>query len=441
MRYDVCNNVNISDQFTANIKEKNMRLNVSVHRMQHLKNPLFLKGKNMRLNVSVHRMRHLKSPLFLKEKNMHLNVSVHRMWHLKSPLFLIESILTRFSHSLIFILINMVLLFSPVYAADNVLNLYTWAEEIPDEIIAQFEKETGIKVNYSTYDSNEIMYTKLRTNNNIGYDIIEPSNYYIERMMHLDMLEKLDKNKLPNFKNIDPFFANQPYDPKSNYSIPFVWGTTGIFYNQDYFSKEDAMSWSDLQNKKFLNQLMMLDDSREVFTAALRMLGYSVNDNHPEHLHEAYLKLKALLPNIRLFNMDAVISILIDEDAFIGQTMSGDFYSAQSENPKLQFVYPKEGFLIWIDNFALLKNAPHKENAYRFLNFMMRPDIAKEASIDINYSTANAAAQKIMPDELKNNPVLYPSHDILKRGEVQRDIGEEAFAAIEKYWEQLKMSA
>jgi len=260
-------------------------------------------------------------------------------------------------------------------------------------------------------------------------------------MMHLGMLEKLDKSKLPNFKNIDPFFANQPYDPHGDYSIPFVWGTTGIFYNQDYFSKQDAMSWSDLQNKKLLNQLMMLDDSREVFTTALRMLGFSVNDNNPEHLHLAYLKLKELLPNIRLFNMDAVISILIDEDAFIGQTMSGDFYSAHSENPKLQFVYPKEGFLIWIDNFALLKNAPHKENAYRFLNFMMRADIARDASISINYSTANLAAQKIMPPELKNDPVLYPSHDILKRGEVQRDIGEEAFATIEKYWEQLKMSA
>jgi spermidine/putrescine transport system substrate-binding protein len=340
----------------------------------------------------------------------------------------------------IIILINFTFLNAAV-AAENVVNVYTWAEEIPSETITQFEKETGIKVNYSTYDSNEIMFAKLRTNDDIGYDIIEPSNYYIERMMHLNMLEKLDKTKLPNYKNIDPFFANQPYDPTGNYSIPFVWGTTGIFYNQDYFSKKDALSWADFENKKFSNQLMLLDDSREVFTIALRMLGYSINDNNPKHLYEAYLKLKELSPNIRLFNMDAAISILIDEDAFIGQSMSGDFYNAHSENPKLQFVYPNDGFLIWIDSFALLKNAPHKENAYKFLNFMMRADIAKTASIAISYSTANLAAQKIMPPELKNDPVLYPSHDILKRGEVQRDIGEEAFATIEKYWEQLKMSA
>jgi len=326
-------------------------------------------------------------------------------------------------------------------AEENIVNVYTWAEEIPAETIAQFEKETGIKVNYSTYDSNEIMYTKLRTNNDIGYDIIEPSNYYIERMIHLGMLEKLDKSKLSNYKNIDPFFANQPYDPHGDYSIPFVWGTTGLFYNQELFSAHDVTSWTDLLNKKFINQLLMQDDSREVFTAALLMLGYSVNDKNPEHIRQAYFKLKELLPNVRLFNIDAVISILIDEDVFIGQTMSGDFYNAQSENAKLHFVYPKEGFLIWIDNFALLKTAPHKANAYQFLNFMMRPDIARDASIAISYSTANAAAKNLMPPELKSNPVLYPSPDILKRGEVQRDIGEEAFATIEKYWEQLKMSA
>jgi len=333
------------------------------------------------------------------------------------------------------------LLCSKVYANDKELNLYAWAGEIPADIIAQFEKETGITVNYSTYDNNEIMYAKLRTNDNTGYDIVEPSNYYIERMIHLNMLEKLDKNKLSLLKNIDPFFLTQPYDPQGEYSIPFIWGTTGIFYNADYFSEADAAKWSDLNNKKFLNQLLLLDDSREVFTIALRMLGYSINDKNPEHIHQAYLKLKELSSNIRLFNMDAVISILIDEDVFIGQTMSGDFYNARNENPKLRFVYPKDGFSIWIDNFALLKNAPHKENAYKFINFMMRPEIAKEASMAISYSSANLAAQKLMPDEIKNDPVLYPSHDILKRGEVQRDIGEEAFAKIESYWEQLKMNA
>jgi spermidine/putrescine transport system substrate-binding protein len=330
---------------------------------------------------------------------------------------------------------------SNVYASDKQLNLYAWAGEIPSDIIDQFEQETGINVNYSTYDNNEIMYAKLRTSDNTGYDIVEPSNYYIERMIHLNMLDKLDKSKLPLLKNMDPFFLTQPYDPKGNYSIPFIWGTTGIFYNEDYFSKDDVASWSDLENKKFTNQLMLLDDSREVFTIALRMLGYSINDKNPEHIHEAYLKLKELSSNIRLFNMDAVVSILIDEDVFIGQTMSGDFYNARNENPKLQFVYPKDGFSIWIDNFALLKNAPHKDSAYLFLNFMMRPDIAKRASMAVSYSSANLAAQKIMPDKLRNDPVLYPSHEILKRGEVQRDIGEEAFAKIEAYWEKLKMNA
>lgn len=345
-------------------------------------------------------------------------------------------------HHLTLISISMTIAcISSVFAANNVVNVYTWAEEIPDPLIRQFEKETGIKVNYATYDSNEIMYAKLRTNRHIGYDIVEPSSYYVVRLQHQGMLEALDKSKLPNFKNLDPFFTNQPYDPNSTYSIPFYWGTTGIYYNKDYFKNTDALAWSDLLNHQFINQLMILDDAREVFAAALLMLGYSINDRDPEHIKAAYLKLKSLLPNVRVFNMDAVTSILIDEDATVGMTMNGDAYNAFQENPKLQYVYPRDGFLIWVDNFTILKNAPHKENAYRFLNYLMRADVARQATMTVNYATANLAAWQSLPPAMKNNPILYPSHDILKQGEFQMDIGEKAFALTEKYWEQLKMQA
>ncbi len=330
-------------------------------------------------------------------------------------------------------------LVSASWAAENIVNVYTWAEEIPHFIIAKFEKETGIKVNYATYDSNEIMYAKLRTASNVGYDIIEPSSYYIDRMHHQGMLEKLDKSKLSNYKHLDPFFLNQAYDPRSNYSIPFVWGITGIFLNKGYFSSNDIVQWADLIDKKYKNQLMFLDDAREVFSMALRMLGYSINDKDPEHIKQAYLKLKELMPNVRLFNSDAVTSILIDEDATIGMAWNGDLFKAFGENSKLQFTFPKDGFEIWVDNFAILKNAPHQENAYKFLNFLMRPDIAKAVSMHIKYSTANLTAKNAMPTEIKNNPTLYPSQIVLSRGEFQQDIGDKTFALFEKYWEQLKM--
>ncbi|MES2218681.1 MAG: spermidine/putrescine ABC transporter substrate-binding protein [Pseudomonadota bacterium] len=324
-------------------------------------------------------------------------------------------------------------------AADNILNVYTWSGEIPRSVIVQFEKETGIKVNYSTFDSNEIMYTKFRAAKNPGYDVIEPSSYYIDRMSHQGMLTKLNKARLPNFKNLDPDFLNKSYDPGSDYSVPFIWGITGIFLNKDYFSPNVVASWDSLLDKKYLNQLMFLDDAREVFSIALRTLGYSINDNNPEHIKQAYLKLKSFMPNVKLFNSDAIISILIDEDATIGMAWNGDMFKASLENNKLQFVYPQNGFEIWVDNFAILKDAPHPDNAYAFLNFMMRPEIAKAVSLNINYSTANLAARKLMPADVQNNPALYPSHEVLAQGEFEADVGDAASTLFEKYWEQLKM--
>lgn len=321
----------------------------------------------------------------------------------------------------------------------NVVNVYTFGEEIPDSVIAQFEKETGIKVNYSSFETNEIMYSKLRATAHPGYDVVEPSSYYVDRMRHQNMLEKLDKTRLPEYKNLDPVFLNVRYDPHSDYSVPFVWGTTGIFTNTNYFPLSEVVRWSDLYNKKYFNQLMILDDPREAFSMALLMLGYPINDTNPIHIKQAYQKLRTLMPNIRLFNTDAVASILIDEDAAIGIAWNGDLARARAENAKLNFVYPQEGFEIWVDNFSILKNAPHRDNAYKFINFLMRPEIAKKVSMAISYSTANLAAKNLLPAEIKNDPVLYPSPEILSHGQFEVDIGDATYALLEKYWEQLKM--
>lgn len=329
---------------------------------------------------------------------------------------------------------------SCLYANEKIVNVYTWSGVIPDFIIEQFEKETGIKVNFSTYDSNETLYAKLRANKDEGYDVIEPSSYYVDRMRKQNMLEIVDIKKLPNLKNINPDFQHKAYDPQSHYSIPFIWGVTGIFVNRSYHPGKDVMAWSDFWDPKYRNQLMLLNDSREVFSMALKVLGYSANDTNPEHIKEAYLKLKKLMPNIKLFNDDAVISILIDDDATIGMVWNGDLFKAKQENDKLAFIYPKDGFVIWVDNFAIPKNPPHPDNAYRFLNFMLRPDVAKKVALDNNYPTANLAAQKLLPESIRNNSTIYPTHEMLRRGEFQTDINEEVLAIYEKYWEELKMS-
>lgn len=330
----------------------------------------------------------------------------------------------------------------PLFASPaNIVNVYTFGEEIPDAVIAQFEKETGIKVNYSSYETNEIMYSKIRAAANPGYDIVEPSSYYVDRMRRQGMLEKLDKTRLPEYKNLDPAFLDIRYDPHSEYSIPFVWGITGIFMNNGYFPPTEIKQWSDLFNKKYFNQLMILDDPREAFSMALLMLGYSINDTNPTHIKQAYQELRKLMPNIRLFNTDAVTSILIDEDAALGIAWNGDLARARTENTKLHFIYPAEGFEIWVDNFAILKTAPHRDNAYTFLNFLMRPDIAKKVSMTISYATANLTAKKMLPEKIQNDPLLYPSPDVLKKGQFEVDIGDATYALLEKYWEQLKMGA
>lgn len=321
----------------------------------------------------------------------------------------------------------------------DALNLYIWAGEIPDSAIAAFEKETGIEVNVATYDSNEVLYAKLKSTGNPGYDVVMPSSYYVARMHKENMLQKIDKSRLPLFSNLDPDFLNLEYDPGNAYSVPFLWGTTGIFVNTQFYPEGNITRWSTLWEPRFNNQLLLLDDTREVFSMALLTLGYSPNDRDPEHIKQAYLKAKAILPNAKLFNSTAVPTIISDDDVTVGMVWNGDLYKASEENPHLEYVYPEEGFVIWVDNLAIPNNAPHLDNAYRFINFVMRPEIAVNVTLEEKYASANSAAQELLPPAIRHNHLLYPDKQTLKRGRFQTDVGVEALALYEKYWTLLKV--
>lgn len=327
------------------------------------------------------------------------------------------------------------------FAEDRIVNVYSWTGEVPEFAVRQFEKETGIKVNFSTYENNEIMYAKLRASSTSGYDVIIPSSYFVDRMRKNNMLEKLDKTKLPNWKNLNPEFLHAAYDPESAYCVPHIWGITGIFVNQQFYKANALTKWTDLWEPRFQDQLMMVDDMREVFSMALLSLGYSANDANPEHIKAAFLKLKALMKNVKVFSSDTLISIMIDEDATVGMAWNGDAYKASLENPNIKFIFPKEGFVIWVDNFVILNNAPHKDAAYAFINFMMRADVAKAVALYIHFPIANLAAQKSLPPEVRNSPIAYPTKEILKKGEFQLDLDPETIAIYEKYWEELKISS
>lgn len=326
-------------------------------------------------------------------------------------------------------------------AAQEEVNIYIWANWISPRVVHQFENETGIRVHLSTYDSNETLYAKLKAGKNPGYDVIAPSSFYIKRMKREGLLEKLDKSQLSNFVNLDRHFLNKSYDPQNNYAIPFAWGVTGIFVNDRYYRKQSIKKWADLWEKRFRDKLLLLDDPRDVFPISLMILGYSVNDTNPEHIKEAYLRTKSLMSNVKLFNIDAVASILIDEDATVGMAWNGDVFRAQQENPHLQLIFPEEGFALWLDCLSIAVDAPHPDNAYKFINFILRPDIASSITMDYGFATANALGQKRLPPAIRDNPIINPPAELLERGEIQTDIGDEALALYEMYWERLKMEA
>jgi spermidine/putrescine transport system substrate-binding protein len=323
------------------------------------------------------------------------------------------------------------------FAGDKVLYVYNWSEYMPQSVLESFEKETGIDVKYSTYDSNEAMYAKIKTDQTSSYDIIVPSTYFVNKMAREGLLAKIDKSKLSNFKNLDEKLLYKPFDPKNDYSIPYTWGSTGISYNAAILGKGAISKWDDLWSLKYKNSLLLTDDLREVFGMTLKTLGYSANDQNEAHIKQAYEKLKLLMPNVKVYNSESPKDVYLSEEVVAGMNFNGENYMANEENPDLTYVYPKEGILLWIDSLVIPKNAKNIENAHLFINYLLRPEVAKLVSEDVGYATPNLKAKELMDDVVKNNRIVYPNEQDLLNSEFQVDLGD-ALPIYEKYWEKLK---
>ncbi len=337
------------------------------------------------------------------------------------------------------LILIMSLLSTSVIANQRIVNVYAWGGIIPKKVIQDFEHTTGIKVNFSTYDNNETMYAKLRTSKQSIYDVILPSAYFVERMSKQGYLTPLDKTKLPHITNLSHHFIDNSYDPNNQYSIPLIWGATGLFYNQNWV-KVKPKKWRDLWSKQWLNQLMILDDPREAFAIALFYLGYSANDTNPKHIDEAFKALMMLKPNIKLFASESIQAIMIDEDTIAGTAWNGDVYKSHRENQAVKFVYPEEGYIIWIDCLSIPKNPPHSEEAYAFIDFMLRKETAADIAKIEGHAITNEKGIELLPDQIKHDPLVYPTENTLKRATVQTDVGEDAIALYHAYWQQLKLS-
>jgi spermidine/putrescine transport system substrate-binding protein len=323
-------------------------------------------------------------------------------------------------------------------AAEKVLYVYNWSEYMPEAVLEQFEDETGIKVVYSTFDSNEAMYAKLRlVDEKNSYDLAVPSTYYVSKMRREGLLAPIDKSRLKNFKYLDAKLVNQPFDPDNRYSVPYLWGSTGIAVNTDTVKPDAVSKWADLWKPQFKDRLMMTNDMREVFHVGLRVLGYSGNDTDAAHLEAAYAKLKDLMPNVRVFNSEAPRMPYLEGETDAGMIWNGEAFMAQEENPAIVYVYPEEGVALWMDNLVIPKTARNVDNAHQFIDFLLRPEIGRLISEEIGYASPNAAAVALLDEEVRSNRTVYPSDADLKNAEFQTDVGA-AITVYEKYWELLK---
>ncbi|MFD2177478.1 ABC transporter substrate-binding protein [Veronia pacifica] len=324
-----------------------------------------------------------------------------------------------------------------VSANEQVLNIYNWAEYMPMKVIRAFEKEYHVSVNYSTFENNESMYTKLKLLDGKGYDLAFASTYFIDRMSSEGMLAKIDKSQIPHLKDLIPGLLNQPFDKNNDYSLPYIWGVTGISYNGELVDGKGVTKWADLWQPQFAGQLMLLDDARDVFGMALKANGHSVNSRSEAEIKQAYESLKSLRPNVVVYNSDAPHVPFVTGEVGIGQQWNGNAYLAQGEMEDIHFIYPEEGSILWMDNFIIPKHAEQKVLAHKFIDFMYRPENQAAMVEELGYPAPSKRAKELLSKEFTENKTIFPDDKDVENGEFTDDVGD-AVRIYDKYWQLLK---
>ena len=282
---------------------------------------------------------------------------------------------------------------------NGVVNVLNWSSYIPDDVIKDFEKEYNIKVNYGTYSSNEELLAKLSSSKEGTYDVVFPSDYMVELMIQKDMLQRIDKRKLNNYSNINNVFLNQPYDHNNSYSLPFLLATSVIAYNSENVGPIN--DYFDLKNENYKNDIVLLDDERITIGAFLQSLGYDINDYDDDHLEEAYQLYKKIKPNIKAFDSDAPKTFLITGETNIGVIWNAEAILAKEENHNIKIVYPKSGYALSMDNYVITKGSKNIDNAYLFIDYLLRDDVCKRIINDYPYISTNKNISNYKSSELK----------------------------------------
>ena len=333
-------------------------------------------------------------------------------------------------------------------SGSNELYVYNWGEYIDEDVIDQFEEETGIKVIYDMFETNEEMYPVIEAGG-VNYDVVCPSDYMIQKMRENDLLAEINFDNVPNLDQIDPTYLemSKSFDPENKYSVPYTWGTVGILYNTkklEELGMDVPTKWSDFWDERLDGEILMQDSVRDAFMVALKKDGYSMNSDNEDELQQAKQDLIDQKPLVQAYVIDQVRDKMIGGEAAISVIYSGEMLYIQNEvkdlglDYDLKYVIPEEGTNLWIDSWVIPKNAKNKENAEKWIDFLCRPEIAKQNFDYITYSTPNKGAFDLLDEEIQNNKALFPDIDSLKDSEVFEYLGDEVDAVYNELWKEVK---
>lgn len=315
------------------------------------------------------------------------------------------------------------------------LNVFNWSSYIGSDTIPAFEREFGVRVRYSVYESNEEMLARVMGGNS-GWDVTFPSNSHLEPMRELGLLAPLDQSLLPNLIHLDPMFRTPGKGPDLRWGIPYAWNVTGICHAKNI----DIDGWEDMWRADLQGRITMLDDPADVFAACLKKLGFSINSQDPEQLREAQEEAIAQKELLQAYINAEVRDQLIAGDVVAAQMWSTTAQQAMDESKNLAFCFPEEGFLMTTDNAVILRESKRPELAHKFINYLQRPEVAAGVVLGARTASANGDARALLPPEIRNNQTLYPPNEILARGEWLLACPPRTQRLRDRLWTEIKAS-
>ena len=322
------------------------------------------------------------------------------------------------------------------------LNVYNWGEYISNgsddsvDVVSAFEQLTGIKVNYTTFDSNESLYAKLKSGA-ADYDVIIPSDYMVAKMIAEGMLKPLNYDNIPNFQNIDEVYRNADYDPENAYTVPYMLCTTGIIYNTTMVDKAPT-SWADLWDEQYAGNILMFNNSRDAYAIAAFKAGKSINPESTEEVDEVVEELKAQKPLVQAYVMDEIFDKMIGGEAAIGVYYSGAAITMIDDNPDLAWVFPEEGSVLSVDSMCIPATSEHQEAAEMFINFMCEPDIGKANAEYIGYTTPMESVREILDEDLADSEIAFPPEEIEAKEKVFTALSDDVNSELDIKWSEMK---